>query len=364
MRQDPWSQFRIAIAPRIPRNASTKYCPELSPRWIEKRNTVILRFVMSWTWTIRASVVAALLPCSWQAIAQAGSSDDQSSATYNLKLSVDEVVLTFHATDAHGLPINDLTLGEIKLFDKGIAPHRIVAFDSLIDRPVRAGILLDTSESMQQTLPGSEAIAEQYAQRLFRQKSDQAFVMDFGYSSETAQPLTNDPSLLSQSIRNIKPGKMNPLGGTAMFDAIFRACFYGFGKADATSTGNFILLFSDGQDNSSRTSLEEAAGACQRSNIAIYAFRVEPDSGQYSTGPKLLAELAAKTGGRVFPADESEDAIWRDLTTIESEMRNQYRLVYNPASLKHDGSFHAIELQPPDRVHRIEIRSGYYAPAR
>jgi VWFA-related protein len=317
---------------------------------------------MSWTRTIRGVAVIALFCCSWQADGQAGSSADQSSGAYSLRLPVDEVVVTFHATDEHGLPINDLTLGEIKLYDKGIAPRRIVAFDSLIDRPVRAGILIDTSESMQQALPKSKSVAERYAERLFRQKSDQAFIMDFGYSSEFAQPFTSDPSLLLQSIRNVKEGKMNPLGGTAIFDTIFRACLYGFGEVDPTAAGNFILLFSDGEDNASRTSLEEALGACQRSNTVIYAFRVEPESGHSSTGPMLLADLASKTGGRVFPAEDTEDAIWGDLKTIESEMRNQYRLVYNPASLRRDGSFHEIELQVPDRVDRIEVRSGYYAP--
>ena len=314
------------------------------------------------TWIIRGVAVIVLFWYAWQTHAQTGPNAEQSSSIYKLKLSVDEVILTFHATDAHGLPINDLKPGEIKIFDNGIAPHRIVAFDSLIDRPVRAGILLDTSASMQQTLPGNRLVAQRYAQRFFRQQSDQAFVMDFGYSSEIAQSWTSDSSLLSQDIRNVKQGKMNPLGGTAVLDTIFRACFYGFGKVDPTATGNFILLFSDGVDNASHTSLEEALGACQRSNTVIYAFRVPPDSDNYSTGPKLLADLTSKTGGRVFPADDTEDAIWNDLKTIESEIRNQYRLVYNPANLKHDGSFHEIELQPPDRVSSIEVRSGYYAP--
>lgn len=314
--------------------------------------------------TIRCAAVIALLWHSLSIHAQVRSNDDQSAATYSLKLAVNEVVLTFHASDENGLPINDLKLAEIKLFDNGIAPRRIVAFDSLINRPVRAGILLDTSESMQQALPGNKVIAEKYSQRLFRQKSDQAFIMDFGYSSEVALPLTDDPPLLSQGIRNVKQGKMNPLGGTSIFDTIFRACLYEFGKVDPTTTGNFILLFSDGVDNSSHTSLEEALGACQHSNTVIYAFRVPPESGNYSTGPALLAELASKTGGRVFRADDSDDAIWSDLKTIESEMRNQYRLVYNPASLNHDGSFHQVELQPPDRVSRLDVRSGYYAPVR
>ena len=77
-----------------------------------------------------------------------------------------------------------------------------------------------------------------------------------------------------------------------------------------------------------------------------------------------MRDLVAKTGGRVFEADASEEQIWRDLQQIESEMRNQYRLIYNPAELKHDGAFHEIELQPPDRVSRLVVRSGYFAPSR
>lgn len=264
---------------------------------------------MDWTWAIRGVAFVALLWYFWPTDTQVRSNDDQSAATYSLKLAVDEVVLTFHVSDENGLPINDLKLGEVKLFDNGVAPRRIVAFDSLIDKPVRAGVLIDTSESMQQALPQNKVIAERFSQRLFRQKSDKAFILEFGYSSEVAQPLSSDQLLLSQSIRNIKHGKMNPLGGTAIFDTIFRACSYEFGKVDPTTTGNFILLFSDGEDNSSHTSLEEALGACQHSNTVIYAFRVPPESGQYSSGPKLLADIASKTGGRVFRADETEDAI-------------------------------------------------------
>jgi hypothetical protein len=49
---------------------------------------------------------------------------------------------------------------------------------------------------------------------------------------------------------------------------------------------------------------------------------------------------------------------------VEADLRNQYRLVYRPAELKHDGSFHRIELKAPDRVDSLHVRSGYYAPVR
>ena len=102
------------------------------------RETAIFQTVMFWTRAIRNVAVIALFCCSWQADGQSGSNADQSSGAYGLQLSVDGVILTFHATDAHGLPINDLTLSEFKLFDRGIAPRRIVAFDSLIDRDCSA----------------------------------------------------------------------------------------------------------------------------------------------------------------------------------------------------------------------------------
>jgi VWFA-related protein len=308
----------------------------------------------------RPSTICGLLVITLlarQADAQANPA--QNASPYRLSVSVDEVSLTFHAADAHGLPINDLKLDELKLLDNNKPPRRILAFDLLQDYPIRAGILIDTSESMDQHLPNNRAISIQYAQRLLRQQTDQAFVMDFGYISRIIQPWTSDPAALVNGIRRVTPGKANPLGGTALYDTIFRACFNQFGKIDHAASGNFILLFSDGEDNASHTSLQEAVDICQRSNTAIYAFRAEPKL-SFSTGPKTLADLASETGGRVFHNDDSETEIYNDLRAIEADLRNQYRLIYNPAGLKHDSSFRRIELRAPERVDTINIRSGYY----
>ena len=66
----------------------------------------------------------------------------------------------------------------------------------------------------------------------------------------------------------------------------------------------------------------------------------------------------------MFNVGDSDDEIDSDLGSIEAEQRNQYRVIYNPAELKHNGMFHRIELQTPERVLTISIRSGYYAPDR
>ncbi len=277
-------------------------------------------------------------------------------------VSVDEVSLTFHAADDRGLPINDLKLDELRVLDNGKPPRRILAFQSLQNFPIRAGILMDTSQSMGGNLPSDRAISIKYAQQLLRQQTDQAFVMDFDLLSNIAQPWTSDTVALIAGIRNRRVAVAGAprIGGTAMFTAIYQACLNQFGRINHAASGNFILLFSDGEDNASRTSLKEAVDMCRRTNTAIYAFRAE--SKFRLDGPKTLAELASETGGRVFFDDDSESEIYKDLRIIEADLRNQYRLVYKPAELKHDGSFHRVDLKASERVDSITVRSGYYAP--
>lgn len=297
------------------------------------------------------------------ASAQTNAADAQSAAAYRLRVAVEEVVVTFHAADAHGLSVNDLRPDEIKLLDNGKPPALVFDFRVMEDFPVHAGILVDASESMQGHLSGARAIATEYAQRLLRQQTDQAFVADFVRRARIVQPWTGDPAVLTAGIRKVKAGAGGLSQGTAILDTVYRACVYQFGEINRAVSGNFILLFSDGEDNASDTSLQEAVDACQRSNTAIYAFRAEAEPGLSSPGPKMLAELTAQTGGRVFRDNSSDGEIYEDLCVIEASMRNQYRIAYKPAELKHDGSFHHIVLVGPERVDRVTVRSGYYAPA-
>jgi Ca-activated chloride channel family protein len=289
--------------------------------------------------------------------------DSQTSPVvpYSLRVSVDEVILTFHANDAHGLSINDLKIDELRLFDNGKPPRRILAFQLLQDFPIRAGIVMDTSASMWEDLPVNRAISLKYARSLLRQQTDQAFVMNFGSVSRILQPWSSDPVALAAGIGKVIAGKDSRTGvTTAIFDTIYGACRYQFGKIDHAASGNFILLFSDGEDNGSYLPLKEAVDMCQHTNTAIYAFR----AGMESSGFKSLTELASETGGRVFRASASEAEIYDDLRTIEADLRNQYRLIYKPSELMHDGAFHRIELKAAERVDSITIRSGYYAPSR
>ena len=279
----------------------------------------------------------------------------QTDAPYRLSVSVDEVILTFHASDAHGLRVNDLQLSDLTLLDNGIPPAKILDFQLQQNFPIRAGILIDTSTSMSSHLHRDQSIATQYAQQLLRQQTDQAFVTHFDRTSRLVQSWTSDPAALTAAIHTLT--HRDPIGGTALFDALYAACRYRFGEIDHRTSGNFILLFSDGEDNASFLDLETAVDMCQRTNTALYAFSPDPNS----AGIPTLAQLAAQTGGALFHDDASAPDISTDLRTIEANLRNQYRLVFRPATLAHDGAFHPITLATPDRVATLTIRSGYYA---
>lgn len=312
--------------------------------------------------TLRGLLIVMLFTHTRQIISQINVGADQNLTSYRLKVPVDEVSLNFHATDPHGLAVNDLKLDELKLLDNGRPPMKVATFQLEEDSSIRGGILMDTSESMRALIARNRAISTEYAQRILRTQTDQAFVMGFAYASKIVQAWTSNPTALAAGVRGVRAGGENPLGGTAMLDAVYHACFFEFGKVDRSKTGNFILLFSDGEDNASRMSLPEVVDACQRAHTAVYSFRGE--SSFFSGGATTLAELAAKTGGRVFHDNGSEAEIYDDLRTIEADLRSQYWLVYKPAGLKHDGTFHRIELRGPERVDAIVVRSGYYAPAR
>jgi len=161
--------------------------------------------------------------------------------------------------------------------------------------------------------------------------------------------------------RDVKTNGEGRIGGTAIFDAIYHACHDQFAAIDRSASGNFILLFSDGEDNASDMSLKDAVNMCQSANTAIYAFRAESEPRLSATGPRTLAELTSQTGGRVFRADDTDAAVVEALRTIEADLRNQYRSYINRRAKSR-------RLIPPhrtpgaQRVAQITVRSGYYAP--
>lgn len=294
--------------------------------------------------------------------AQAGASAGESRLPYALQIPVNEIDLTFHASDPHGTSLTSLMRRDVDLRDNGKPQTRIVMFESLQNLPIRAGFLFDSSASMAKYLPANRAIIAMYASGLLRKDKDRAFVMQFGTQVLVAQGWTGDAAAIASGAARVGPKAylFDPL--TAIFDSLYITCRDRFSEKGGKPTGNFILLFSDGQDDASHAYLSEAVDMCQRTRTAVYAILNQRKAGN-SEGQRTLEQLASETGGRVFFQPRGAE-LWEDLMTIEAEQRNQYRLVYKPADFKSDGSFHRIKLSCDVKGARIEARSGYYAFAR
>lgn len=247
------------------------------------------------------------------------------------------------------------------LLDDGQQETQILTFESFENLPLRAGFLFDSSASMNRYLAANRSIIRLYASRLLRKGVDRAFVMQFGTERLVTQKWTSNNAAIAAGVARVGPRGwlLDPL--TAIFDTLYTTCRDEFAKG-GEPTGNFILLFSDGEDNASHVYLSEAVDMCQRTRTAIYAIINRPKSLR-SEGQRTLEELASKTGGHVFFHTEGE-RVWEDLKTIEEERRNQYWLVYRPTAFKADGAFHRIKLSCSVWGAKIGARSGYYAFAR
>ena len=270
--------------------------------------------------------------------------------------------MTFHAAGANGAPLTHLTRGDLRLLDDGRPETDFVLFEPLTDLPIRAGFLFDSSASMMRGLAANRSIIRLYASGLLRKGVDRAFTMQFGTRTLITQRWTGEEAAIARGASAVgpQPWLFDPL--TAIFDTLYTTCRDQFAEVSGPATGNFILLFSDGEDDASHVYLSEAVDMCQRTRTAIYAI-VDGRRSRDSEGQKTLEELASETGGRVFFHPRGAQ-VWEDLKTIEEDERNQYRLVYRPAEFKADGAFHRIRLDCSVKGAWIVTRSGYYAFAR
>jgi Ca-activated chloride channel family protein len=172
------------------------------------------------------------------------------------------------------------------------------------------------------------------------------------------QDYTDDPALLSQAIRQVRPG-----GGTKLYDAIQLVCQE---KLRQQAGRKIIILISDGDDNLSIQTLTAVLETAQKSDTAIYAISTNSEGFTAQASPKndkILKKLAEDTGGRCFFPFKAED-LSVSFQNIGTELRSQYSLAYRSSNPSRDGSFRTVLIEPEHRNLKVKARRGYYAPRR
>ncbi len=225
------------------------------------------------------------------------------------------------------------------------------------DTPATIGLLIDSSGSMYQHRPITIAGAIAFASA--SHPRDEIFAIAFNeYVTPVlpvAAPFTSDGNILRAALeRNV-----NSRGRTALYDAIAGGVDY---LSRGTRERKVLVLLSDGGDNASRSTKDEAVHKAQASNAVIYTIAlIEP--GARDANPELLKDLSLASGGETYRPRDSE-GIADVLGKIARDIRHTYTIGYTPTNTARDGAFRTLRVvvtAPPGRPLVVRSRTGYRA---
>jgi Ca-activated chloride channel homolog len=273
-----------------------------------------------------------------------------------IMLDVTRVGMQFTVSDKKGRFVNDLLKDDFEITE-GKKPQTIVEFTSESNLPLRLAILIDTSNSIRDRFKFQQEAATDFVNAVIRPRQDKAIVVSFDMSAELVQDLTDDTQKLADAIRGLRPG-----GGTAMYDAVFFACRDKLVQDQPLEKyRRAMVILSDGEDNQSRWTREQALEMAHKSDVVIYAISTNR-SGVETDGDKILKYFAQETGGLAFFPFKAQDMA-QDFENIANELRHQYAVLFRPEPFKADGLYHAVKVVVKNHKDLIvRARHGYYAP--
>ena len=280
----------------------------------------------------------------------------QSDETARILVDVTRVNMLFTVTDKKGRFITDLTKDDFEIIEsKKLQP--IQEFTAESDLPLRLAILVDTSNSIRDRFKFEQEAAVEFINSVVHPGVDKAMVVSFDSSAELVADLIDDTRRLNGAVMSLRPG-----GGTALYDAIFFACRDKLQQDQPKHKfRRAMVILTDGEDNESRYTRDQALEMAQKADVVIYAISTNITHSE-TEGDKVLKYLTAETGGHAFFPFKVED-LEQSFENIANELRHQYNVFYRPEPLKTDGLYHTVELRVKGRKDLlVRARKGYYAP--
>jgi Ca-activated chloride channel family protein len=265
------------------------------------------------------------------------------------------VVLHVTVRDKKGAYVSGLTQDAFNVIEDGRAQNVSLFTDT--DTPATIGLLIDSSGSMYQHRPITIAGATAFADA--SHPGDEIFALAFNEHVTpvlpSVAPFTRDGRILRSGLeRNV-----NSRGRTALYDAIAGGVAY---LSRGTRERKVLVLLSDGGDNASQTTKDDAVHKAQASNAVIYTIALV-ESGSRDANPGLLKELAVASGGETYRPKDS-DEIAEVLDKIARDIRHTYTIGYTSTNTARDGAFRTVRVvvtAPPGRPLLVRSRTGYRA---
>lgn len=259
-------------------------------------------------------------------------------------VDVDVMQITAVVTDSDNRFVRGLRREDFRVFDDG-KPQPISHF-AAENIPLELVAALDVSSSMRDAIDTVKAAAKRFLTEV--SPSDQVTILAFNESIFTPARRATDLAARVSAV-----DRLDAWGGTALYDAIIRAIEI-LGRQSGRRA---IVLFSDGEDQSSHATLETALRATEGSDATIYAIGLGRAVKAVAL-QKLLERITSVSGGRAFFTDEVGrlDAVFGE---ILEDLRHQYLLSYAVPDNRRDDEWHTIRLEVAGGRHTVRARQGY-----
>ena len=290
----------------------------------------------------------------------------------SIKVEVNVVSVLTTVRDKKGGLIANLQKDDFTVLEDG-KPQTIKYFTKETDLPLTIGMLVDVSGSQRNLIDIERSAASQFFTQVLRKK-DEAFLISFGEETELLQDYTGSPRLLKEGLNQLRvssgvggihPGPVPTIGqprGTVLYDAIYLAATE---KLRSEVGRKVIVVITDGVDQGSRLTRNQAIEAAQKADAVIYSIdysdpRAYGPFGGGGGGEAELRKMSDETGGHVYKVDRRHtlDDVFREL---QDEMRSQYSIGYTPTNEVKDGSYRHVDVRLANKDLKAQARKGYYA---
>lgn len=306
------------------------------------------------------AAVLVLMAAAWPAAPLLAQENVQDKSAH--EYVVRAITLAVTVQDGKGRFVNNLTQKDFTIFENN-KKKPITYFNHDFGAPLSLTVLLDVSGSMaiDNKLDECKAALRNLATRLLRPRDEIALLLFADGQVEVAAKHSADKTLFLKELENAKAW-----GQTALNDAV------GVSPEFATRAGNekrALLLVTDGLENDSQSTPEQALEVARRVDVPIYTIGYKIPFNEQLTGLKrkegttsagivaTLDKFSRATGGKAWFLNEPTD-LADVIREIRNEQTHQYIIGYTSYQDTSD-LYRWIRVATPNYKHKIRTRQGY-----
>ncbi len=292
-------------------------------------------------------------------------------AQVSIRVEVGLVNVGFAVRDTGGNLVTALTQDDFEVTEDGVV-QKIAFFGRSADVPLNLGLILDVSGSQESFVKPHYKDLESFLKNVLGPK-DRAFLLCFANRLRLVSDYSSSGRVLVGALREFQKSKgiddyplVGPLEvrrqGTAFYDAIYHPSNLMF---SGTQRGRrALIIFSDGEDNSSAHHMLDAIEAAQSNDVALFCLRyTETRNGRLDARNKygigVMERIARETGGLDF--DARQKGLEEGFRLIGDQLRNSYELAYHTSNPSGDKTFHKISIRTRQPGLEVRAKTGYYS---